>query len=241
MLFMWTIRAGNSGRHRRGDSSVTDGILYRAHRPRPGDRHDRDAVGSATPPVCRHRGRLGRRRGPAAGHRSRRAAAPEERRGEAGRGARERPLHNDYVTGGRALALRRRATYAVPAGPRLSFDAHRVDDGDTLRVGPLVVAALGTPGAHGRTRRLRDPRRRRTDGRPVHRRLAAAGWDRPDRPAGPGQGRGAGALAAPIGSTALAARLPGQHDRVSNPWLRLLLRRRSVRDGRPDDRRPAAR
>ena len=30
----------------------------------------------------------------------------------------ETHLHNDYVTGGRALALRNRATYAVPAGPR---------------------------------------------------------------------------------------------------------------------------
>ena len=51
----------------------------------------------------------------------------------------ETHLHNDYVTGGRALALRQRATYALPAGPRLSYEARRVGDGDELRVGPLRV------------------------------------------------------------------------------------------------------
>ena len=36
------------------------------------------------------------------------------------------------MTGGRALALRNRATYAVPAGPRISYEARRVADGDEL-------------------------------------------------------------------------------------------------------------
>ncbi len=58
----------------------------------------------------------------------------------------ETHLHNDYVTGGRALALRNRATYAVPAGPRLSYDARRVADGDELHVGPLTVRVLDAPG-----------------------------------------------------------------------------------------------
>ncbi len=58
----------------------------------------------------------------------------------------ETHLHNDYVTGGRALALRQRATYALPAGPRLSFEARRVGDGDELRAGPLRVAVTSSPG-----------------------------------------------------------------------------------------------
>ena len=58
----------------------------------------------------------------------------------------ETHLHNDYVTGGRALALRNRATYAVPAGPRISYEARRVADGDELRVGPLVVRVIDAPG-----------------------------------------------------------------------------------------------
>ena len=58
----------------------------------------------------------------------------------------ETHLHNDYVTGGRALALRNRATYAVPAGPQISYEARRVADGDELRVGPLTVRVLDAPG-----------------------------------------------------------------------------------------------
>ena len=75
----------------------------------------------------------------------------------------ETHLHNDYVTGGRALALRNRATYAVPAGPRLSYEARRVADGDELRVGPLTVRVLDAPGhtdahtAYGITHRSATP------------------------------------------------------------------------------------
>ena len=96
----------------------------------------------------------------------------------------ETHLHNDYVTGGRALALRNRAPYAVPAGPRLSYEARRVADGDELRVGPLTVRVLDAPGhtdahtAYGITRRRRRRRCR------VHRWLAAARRRRPHRPLG---------------------------------------------------------
>jgi len=58
----------------------------------------------------------------------------------------ETHLHNDYVTGGRALALRQRATYALPAGPPISFDARRVGDGDGLAVGPMRVTVTSSPG-----------------------------------------------------------------------------------------------
>ncbi|MGW1253867.1 DUF1416 domain-containing protein [Streptomyces sp. NPDC002513] len=58
----------------------------------------------------------------------------------------ETHLHNDYVTGGLELARRHGATYAVPAGPPLGFDAVRVADGDRLTAGGLEIQVIATPG-----------------------------------------------------------------------------------------------
>ncbi|MEU1599143.1 DUF1416 domain-containing protein [Streptomyces sp. NPDC005708] len=58
----------------------------------------------------------------------------------------ETHLHNDYVTGGLELARRFDAAYAVPAGPKLGFDAVRVRDGDQLPAGELQIQVIGTPG-----------------------------------------------------------------------------------------------
>ncbi|MGW3766047.1 DUF1416 domain-containing protein [Streptomyces sp. NPDC005131] len=58
----------------------------------------------------------------------------------------ETHLHNDYVTGGLELARRCQAAYAVPAGPRLGFDAVRVGDGDQLTAGKLRIQVIATPG-----------------------------------------------------------------------------------------------
>jgi glyoxylase-like metal-dependent hydrolase (beta-lactamase superfamily II)/rhodanese-related sulfurtransferase len=58
----------------------------------------------------------------------------------------ETHLHNDYVTGGLELARRFDAMYAVPAGPKLGFDAVRVRDGDQLAAGELRIQVISTPG-----------------------------------------------------------------------------------------------
>ena len=59
----------------------------------------------------------------------------------------ETHIHNDYVTGGFALAARTGATYRVNAEDRVSFDRTPVRDGETVEVGPRMrLAALATPG-----------------------------------------------------------------------------------------------
>ena len=58
----------------------------------------------------------------------------------------ETHIHNDYVTGGLALARRHRVPYVVPAGPSLGYDARRVGDGDELHVGPLSIAVIDSAG-----------------------------------------------------------------------------------------------
>jgi hydroxyacylglutathione hydrolase len=58
----------------------------------------------------------------------------------------ETHLHNDYVTGGPALARRCGAEYVVPGGDRVSFDRLAVADGDRIQAGQLCVTALHTPG-----------------------------------------------------------------------------------------------
>jgi len=58
--------------------------------------------------------------------------------------------HNDYVTGGYALATAAGATYVVPGGEDIAVGDRTVVDGDQLEVGALQVAVLGTPGhTHG--------------------------------------------------------------------------------------------
>ena len=59
----------------------------------------------------------------------------------------ETHLHNDYVTGGYALARRTGARYLVNAADRVSFDRTPVHDEEKVRVGDRIeVTALATPG-----------------------------------------------------------------------------------------------
>ena len=59
----------------------------------------------------------------------------------------ETHLHNDYVTGGLALAERTGAAYLVNGEDEVSFDRTPVRDGDVVEVGSRMrVTALATPG-----------------------------------------------------------------------------------------------
>ena len=59
----------------------------------------------------------------------------------------ESHIHNDYVTGGFALAQRAGAAYLVNADDAVSFDRTPVRDGDVLAIGPRMrVTAIATPG-----------------------------------------------------------------------------------------------
>ncbi|MGH3370054.1 MAG: MBL fold metallo-hydrolase [Nocardioidaceae bacterium] len=59
----------------------------------------------------------------------------------------ETHVHNDYVTGGCALAQHTGAAYLVNAEDEVSFDRTRVSDGETIDVGDrMQVTALATPG-----------------------------------------------------------------------------------------------
>jgi glyoxylase-like metal-dependent hydrolase (beta-lactamase superfamily II)/rhodanese-related sulfurtransferase len=59
----------------------------------------------------------------------------------------ESHIHNDYVTGGLALAQRTGAAYLVNADDAVSFDRTPVRDGETLEVGTRMrVTAVATPG-----------------------------------------------------------------------------------------------
>jgi glyoxylase-like metal-dependent hydrolase (beta-lactamase superfamily II)/rhodanese-related sulfurtransferase len=59
----------------------------------------------------------------------------------------ETHIHNDYVTGGLALAQRTGAAYLVNGEDDVSFDRTPVADGQVVEVGPRMrVTALATPG-----------------------------------------------------------------------------------------------
>jgi hydroxyacylglutathione hydrolase len=59
----------------------------------------------------------------------------------------ETHLHNDYVTGGLALALATGAAYHVNAADQVAFDRVPVSDGDLIEVSPVMrVRVLATPG-----------------------------------------------------------------------------------------------
>jgi hydroxyacylglutathione hydrolase len=58
----------------------------------------------------------------------------------------ETHIHNDYVTGGYALAREVGADYCVNADDQVSYERVGVRDGDVLRTGDLVVRVLATPG-----------------------------------------------------------------------------------------------
>ena len=58
----------------------------------------------------------------------------------------ETHLHNDYVTGGHALARRTGATYVVAGRDEVAFERCAAHDGDELTVGQMTVRVLETPG-----------------------------------------------------------------------------------------------
>ncbi len=59
----------------------------------------------------------------------------------------ESHIHNDYVTGGLALARRTGAAYLVNAEDQVSFERTLVRDGEVIEIGPRMrVTAVATPG-----------------------------------------------------------------------------------------------
>ena len=58
----------------------------------------------------------------------------------------ETHIHNDYVTGGYALALQTGASYVVAAADDVSFERVPVRDGDVFTTGRLRIRAMHTPG-----------------------------------------------------------------------------------------------
>jgi len=58
----------------------------------------------------------------------------------------ETHIHNDYVTGGLALARRCGATYVVNADDPVSFERHGIRDGEVVTTGSFQVQAVHTPG-----------------------------------------------------------------------------------------------
>jgi len=60
----------------------------------------------------------------------------------------ETHIHNDYVSGGLALARTTGATYAVPAGEPIAFsnECRALADGESLTAGRLTVTAIATAG-----------------------------------------------------------------------------------------------
>ena len=58
----------------------------------------------------------------------------------------ETHIHNDYLTGGLALARAHGASYLVNAADQVKFDRQPITDGQTVRVGKLAVKAVATPG-----------------------------------------------------------------------------------------------
>src|SRR5690606_32008609 len=58
----------------------------------------------------------------------------------------ETHIHNDYVTGGLALARLTGAAYHVNADDPVGFERTPISDGDVVEVGSMRVRALATPG-----------------------------------------------------------------------------------------------
>jgi glyoxylase-like metal-dependent hydrolase (beta-lactamase superfamily II)/rhodanese-related sulfurtransferase len=58
----------------------------------------------------------------------------------------ETHIHNDYVTGGLALARSSGASYHVNGADRVSFERTPIADGDLVDAGAMRVRAIGTPG-----------------------------------------------------------------------------------------------
>jgi hydroxyacylglutathione hydrolase len=76
-----------------------------------------------------------------------RVLAPAEERGVAITHIFETHIHNDYVTGGLALARATGAEYHVNAADPVAFERRAVADGDTIEIGARMrLRVLATPG-----------------------------------------------------------------------------------------------
>ena len=142
----------------------------------------------------------------------------------------ETHIHNDYVSGGLALARATGATYAIPAGEPVSFagECRALDDGDTVVAGDLMVTAIATAGhTDHHLAYLGQPAGRRGRGR-ADRRLH--GWlppravHRPDRPPRGEPGGDPRPLAMALGP-AVADDASGGHPHPADARLRQLLLR----------------
>ncbi len=58
----------------------------------------------------------------------------------------ETHIHNDYVSGGLAVARRTGAEYVVPADTDVAFHSRQITDGEEFVVGPGTMRAVHTPG-----------------------------------------------------------------------------------------------
>ncbi|MDQ0823239.1 hydroxyacylglutathione hydrolase [Arthrobacter sp. V4I6] len=58
----------------------------------------------------------------------------------------ETHLHNDYLTGGFALAQAHGASYLVNAADPVKFERQPIGDGQSVRIGSFTVRAVATPG-----------------------------------------------------------------------------------------------
>jgi hydroxyacylglutathione hydrolase len=58
----------------------------------------------------------------------------------------ETHIHNDYITGGLALASQSGASYVVAASEEVGFDRAAARDGDQIITGSLTVTVMHTPG-----------------------------------------------------------------------------------------------
>ena len=67
-------------------------------------------------------------------------------RGVAIRAVFETHIHNDYVSGGLALATETGAAYNVNAADEVAFGRTAIRDGDEVTVGTMRLRALATPG-----------------------------------------------------------------------------------------------
>lgn len=58
----------------------------------------------------------------------------------------ETHLHNDYVSGGLALAKKTAAKYYLSSNDQVSFNHNKINDGETIRVGKITIKVVASPG-----------------------------------------------------------------------------------------------
>ena len=149
----------------------------------------------------------------------------------------ETHIHNDYVTGGHALARATGAAYLVNAADPVSFDRVPVEDRQVVAVGDRMrLTAVATPGHTWTHLSYLLTDEQQTLARAV-RGLAAARVHRPPRPPRPRPHRRARAPPARLGPPARRPRAR-QRPAAADARVRLVLLRDPVRrDGLHDRRR----